>query len=336
MDYAKIQEYMATSQPHMAIEALKKHLAGAPQDLIACQLMGEALLEIGEPEQAYEYLKSAADADPTGARGGFEKFLWLGQLVGGRTGIDWYERGISGLQQDIAEDEESLVKGDLGRVEEETRKAVAYKRRKLCETLCGIVEIWMTDLCMEEEAEAQCDSLMKRALETDATHAESWSVLASVRISQLRNDEAKEALLRAWDIFRAEKEPVLGSVMQLTKMLIEMGLLDEAIDAAARVHDLNDEEIEGFYLEGLASFTKWQQDEKEAGETGNAVVAAAAFANASKLYEKQVRQFGEASVDPEVVQHIQDMNAQLPEGLDIDEGNEPMEGWEDEIDYDDE
>lgn len=333
MDYSKIQEYMATSQPLMAIEKLQKHLSTTPDDLLALQLLGEALLEIGEPEQAYSHIKIAADADPDGSKGGYEKFLWLGQLVGGRQGIDWYNKGNEGLKQDIANDEQKLGSGSLDQDSDQTKQALAYKKRKLCETLCGIVEIWMTDLCMEEEAESQCVSLMEEAIKTDSEHAESWAVLASVRISQQKNEEAKEALAKAWDIFAHDQEPSLPSIMQLTKMLIEMGMLEQALEAAVRIHDLNDEEIEGFYLAGLACFTAWEQNKED---LTHAVAAASAFQRASKLYEKQTKQFGEASCDPEVVQHIQEMYAKLPEGLEIEEDKkeEYDDSWEKEIVYD--
>lgn len=332
MDYGKIQEYMATSQPLMAIEKLQKHLSTAPDDLLALQLLGEALLEIGEPEQAYNHIKMAANADPDGSKGGYEKFLWLGQLVGGRQGIEWYNKGIEGLKQDIANDEHKLGSGSLDQDSDHTKQALAYKKRKLCETLCGIVEIWMTDLCMEEEAETQCVNLMEEAIKTDNEHAESWAVLASVRISQQKNEEAKEALAKAWEIFAVDQEPSLPSIMQLTKMLIEMGMLEQALEASVRIHDLNDEEIEGFYLAGLASFTAWEQDKED---LTHAVAAASAFQRASKLYEKQTKQFGEASCDPEVVQHIQEMYAKLPSDLEIEEDKkeEYDDSWEKEIVY---
>lgn len=334
MDYSKIQEYMSTSQPHMAIELLQKHLTSSPDNLLSLQLLGEALLEIGEPEQAYTHIIKAAQIDPQGTQGGYEKFLWLGQLIGGKQGIEWYNKGIEGLKNDIVNDEQQLAQDALNQDSEQTKQILAYKKRKLCETLCGIVEIWMTDLCMEEEAESQCVNLMEEAIKTNSEHAESWAVLASVRISQQKNEEAKEALAKAWEIFAQEEDPSLPSIMQLTKMLIEMGMLEQALEASVRIHDLNDEEIEGFYLAGLASFTAWEQNKED---LTHAMAAASAFQRASKLYEKQTKQFGEASADPEVVQHIQEMFAKLPEGLEIEEDNQKEEyddSWEKEIVYD--
>lgn len=132
--------------------------------------------------------------------------------------------------------------------------------------------------------------------------------------------------------FAVDQEPSLPSIMQLTKMLIEMGMLEQALEASVRIHDLNDEEIEGFYLAGLASFTAWEQDKED---LTHAVAAASAFQRASKLYEKQTKQFGEASCDPEVVQHIQEMYAKLPSDLEIEEDKkeEYDDSWEKEIVY---
>lgn len=104
--------------------------------LEAVQLGGEALLELGNPQDAYQLLEKAVEADPTGERGGVEKFLWMGQLIGGRTGLTHYETGISILRRAI---------NDFGNQRFNTND-VRFKRKKIADALCGMIEIWMTDL----------------------------------------------------------------------------------------------------------------------------------------------------------------------------------------------
>ena len=69
--------------------------------------------------------------------GGAEKYLWLAQLCeeGGEESVRWFKFGTEVLRRDIARAEENQ---DAAMVEE--------KKRKLVGALCGIVEVYMTDL----------------------------------------------------------------------------------------------------------------------------------------------------------------------------------------------
>lgn len=100
------------------------------------QMGGEALLELGNPQDAYQLLEKAVQFDTNGERGGSEKFLWMGQLAGDRPGLQYYEKGIEILKRQI---------NDAGRHRLNTDD-VRFKRKKISDALCGMVEIWMTDL----------------------------------------------------------------------------------------------------------------------------------------------------------------------------------------------
>ena len=61
----------------------------------------------------------------------------------------------------------------------------------------------MTDLCMEPEAESKCNELIDYSLQLDDNNnPESYSLLSSIRISQQRTQEAIEALLKSWELFK--------------------------------------------------------------------------------------------------------------------------------------
>lgn len=100
------------------------------------QLGGEALLELGNPQDAYKLLEKAVQFDPQGERGGSEKFLWMGQLAGDRLGLQYYEKGIDILKKQINQAGNHKLNTD----------EVKFKRKKISDALCGMVEIWMTDL----------------------------------------------------------------------------------------------------------------------------------------------------------------------------------------------
>lgn len=114
-----------------------------PASLPAISLLAEINIELGDPDAARNYFLQAVALDPDleiseAEGGGVEKFLWLAQLCeeGGEESVRWFERGAEILRRDIARAEEMETKGEL----------VQEKKRKLAGALCGIVEVYMTDL----------------------------------------------------------------------------------------------------------------------------------------------------------------------------------------------
>lgn len=111
--------------------------------LPAINLLAEIHIELGDPDAARNYFLQAVALDPDSEiteadGGGAEKFLWLAQLCeeGGDESVRWFERGAEVLRRDIARAEEMGMKGEV----------VEDKKRKLVGALCGIVEVYMTDL----------------------------------------------------------------------------------------------------------------------------------------------------------------------------------------------
>lgn len=114
-----------------------------PESLPALKLLAEINLELGDAEAARDYFLQAVDIDPEGEiaedeGGGAEKFLWLAQLCeeGGEESVRWFERGAAVLRRDIA----------MAEVEGGDRDILEEKRKKLAGVLCGIIEVYMTDL----------------------------------------------------------------------------------------------------------------------------------------------------------------------------------------------
>ncbi|KAJ7601783.1 hypothetical protein DFH06DRAFT_1489156, partial [Mycena polygramma] len=71
----------------------------------------------------------------------------------------------------------------------------AELKSNIVRALVGQVEIWMDpsyDLCFDPAAEKTCEDLLASALQTDPGNAEALQALASVRMSQQRQDEAKQ------------------------------------------------------------------------------------------------------------------------------------------------
>ncbi|SCV00702.1 LAME_0G11452g1_1 [Lachancea meyersii CBS 8951] len=219
------------------------------------QAFVEAYLENGQLERAYPLLVKACELDPQGQIGGSDKFFTLGQIAGGSDGLALITQGIENL---------SGQAGDYLK-QEQAEKIVAG--------LLSMVEIWMTDLCMEPGAEAQCEELVSKAMEvSEEKSPEAWAALGSMRISQQRFPEAAEAFGRSWHFFQAKKSAFESEVQQgsgnthtefanmlqpllnLAKMCIEMGLYEWALEIEAAVKDIDEDNLESLYLEAFTHY----------------------------------------------------------------------------------
>lgn len=241
MSLAKAKEFLELCEPQESINLLEPLVKEDQSNLEAIQLLGEAYLENGNPENAYQCLKLAVELDPQGIQGGPEKFLWLGQLEGDRPGLKWYEKGLEGLK-------------NLNTKNNSEKELIS---QKIIQALCGMVEVWMTDLCMEPEAEANCDKLITEALLISDQIPEPWSILGSIRISQQRDEEAKQALEKSWTLYRAKSElgaEDLPALIRLAQNMIEMTMLDHVLDVTTAIIKIDDEIIDVHYLSGLAHF----------------------------------------------------------------------------------
>ncbi|CEP61409.1 Acl4p LALA0_S03e02212g [Lachancea lanzarotensis] len=237
------------------LKPFRKSMKGANSSHIGLhQAFVETYLEKGELEKAYPLLVKSCELDPQGEIGGSDKFFTLGQIVGGSDGLGLITQGIENLSRQA---------GDFLQ-QEQAEKVVAG--------LLSMVEIWMTDLCMEPGAEEQCEELVSKAMEvSEEQSAEAWASLGSMRISQQRFPEAAEAFGRSWHFFQAKKTAfdneeqqssnvhvefanMLQPLLNLAKMCIELGLYDMALEIEAAIKDIDEDNLEGLYLEAFTHY----------------------------------------------------------------------------------
>jgi tetratricopeptide (TPR) repeat protein len=251
---------LQTSQPEEALVAVRRALnilqptptsKPSAAALPALNLLGEINVELGDPESAREAFATAIAIDPEGLNDGAEKFLWMAQLndEGGAESVAWFEKGVAVLKKEIGE-----LEGKLLKKKEETELLVE-KRQKVANSLCGIAEVYMTDLSWEEDAEARCEAAVTEALLFAPSNPEPLQTLASIRISQLRHDDAKAALTRSMELWKTldpddPKVPDYSTRISLARLLMESELEDEAIEVLERLVGENDGSVEAWYLGG--------------------------------------------------------------------------------------
>ncbi|KAI9763397.1 MAG: hypothetical protein M1835_007821, partial [Candelina submexicana] len=311
-------------------------------------LIGEINLDLGDIDSARQSFLAAASLESTGTEeellgGGAEKFLWLAQICegGGRESVEWFQKGASVLRMEIGKLERST--------ESTTARLLDERKAKLADALCGVVEVYMTDLSWEEDAETQCEQFIEEALLVAPNTPGPLQTLASIRISQLRLDDARAALSRSLELWRDldsddPNVPDYSTRVSLARLLMEAEMEKEAMEVLERLVAEDDTSVEAWYLGGWCLHLMGEGRQKETakmqveegkqpdGELTSLWIASREWLSTSlKLYE------GVDYEDEKLRDHARDLvntlNKDLESIVEAGEGesvDDDDEGWEDE------
>ncbi|KAI1094815.1 TPR-like protein [Rostrohypoxylon terebratum] len=274
----QLQEGNVQDAAALAQKALEQATTDSDDQLLALNFLGQINLELGDFEAARTHFLAAVRIDGEGNKsedvgGGPEKFLCLAQLSeeGGRDSVSWFERGAKALKALIAEREEAASSRRKGADPEEA-VVLDELKKKLAMTLCSVAEVYMTDLSWEEDAEQRCEALVTEATLVAPDFAETWQTLANVRISQERLDDAKAALTRSLELWKDlppedPSVPDFPSRVGLARLLMEVGMEQEAIEVLERLVGEDDQSVEVWYLGGWGLYVMGEkQKESKASE----------------------------------------------------------------------
>ncbi|GAM86149.1 hypothetical protein ANO11243_041600 [Dothideomycetidae sp. 11243] len=238
--------------------ATKKSTIPQPLALPALNLLGEISIELGDEDAARVYFQFSVAGDPDGsvpeeAGGGAEKFLWLAQLStdGGFDSVQWFEKGVSVLKTQIS----ALEAGKSSLAADQVAVLLEDKRERVANALCSVAEIYMTDLSWEEDAENRCEALITEALLFAPEDPSVLQTLASIRLSQVKFEEAQSALTRSmalWEDLDPDDEavPDFATRVSLARLLMEAEMEDEAMVVLERLALEDDQSVEACYLGG--------------------------------------------------------------------------------------
>ena len=311
------------TNPEQALEDLLGFRTTYAKSPLYLQTLGEAYLETSNVESAYTVLSQACELDPI-AQEGIEKFFHLGQIIGGENGVQLLEIGIARLIQQ-AQVIESLSKGEI-QVDEnldsgikillqaygDEDKISEYITSKLTQGIAAIVEIWMTDLCMLPQAEAECEKWTTTLTDMCSHNPETHSIIASIRISQQRPQDAAKEIELSWNLFQKKKQglediantnenidpdeiemiyiEMYQPLVTLSKYAIECGMFETAADIASSARDINEEGVEALYVEGFANYLEALRIQHD--------VPVADAANIGREFENYKLKKGVSKADP--------------------------------------
>jgi tetratricopeptide (TPR) repeat protein len=336
---------LQTSQPdealvkaQRALSLLKPSSASTIQALPVLNLLGEICIELGELDAARGYFIEAAELDPDGeipedVGGGSEKFLWLAQLCeeGGAESIQWFEKGAAALRKVIGALQESTKK--------ESQELAEEKKAKLANALCGCVEVYMTDLSWEEDAEAKCEAFITEALLIAPESPEVLQTLASIRISQVKFEEARSALKRSlalWKDLTPEdpRVPDFPTRISLSRLLLESQMYDEAMEVLENLITEDDSSVEAWYLGGWCLYLTAvnQKNEQEGQEGQSAMIGLQKLSrdwlqNSMKVY--QSLDYEDDRLRQHAIELIEELDRVLGPSPEQDDEDDDEAEWED-------
>jgi tetratricopeptide (TPR) repeat protein len=315
--------------------------------LPALNLLGEIHVELGDIDAARKYFLQAAAIDEDGTiseevGGGAEKFLWLAQLSeeGGQDSVDWFEKGAVSLRIQIQQllDKKKLDKVGKALLEEKTGK--------LTGALCAMVEVYMTDLSWEEDAEQKCEALVTEATMVAPGFPEPWQTLANVRISQERMDDARAALKRSLDLWRdlppeSSVVPDFPTRVSLARLLMEADMDVDAIEVLERLVGEDDTSVEVWYLGGWGLYIMGEKQKigEVSGENGDGESWRVSWISSRQWLNQSLLLFKQQEYEDERLgEHAKELLAKLTAelGAEVTNGDQDEDGeeWEDDEDSD--
>lgn len=198
-----------------------ERVLACPSDVVedrarAYQLITACLLEMGELDRAREQFLNMLTQVEGETR--VEALFSLGQLSEGKEALSFYLQGI-----------QESTNNDL-----------------VSNAWSSIAELYMTDLCEEEEAEQACENAISRALEHGSVEAH--RVAAELRLVQGRQDEARRHATQLTD---TSANTSYDARLAMTKIFIELQMYHEAIAFAEALLQEDDEVLDVWYLLAL-------------------------------------------------------------------------------------
>ncbi|CAG8497987.1 12947_t:CDS:2, partial [Ambispora leptoticha] len=126
----------------------------------------------------------------------------------------------------------------------------------------------------EPDAESRCESYLNRAIEIDENNPEVYQVLASVRLSQQRNEDAKIALENSINLWiNAEPDnaimPTYAARISLVKLLLELSQYNRALTVLEGLQKEDDEMIELWYLYGWSYYCMGEDASNDEEKSSN-------------------------------------------------------------------
>jgi tetratricopeptide (TPR) repeat protein len=235
----KAEALVDQCQPDLAVQFYERALKQEPNNSALLDAVGELSTELDNPERALQVFQQSAALAPAQNP---SKWFYLSQLVAGEEAEKYATQGVTFLKQ------------ELERVADQASDEAAVIKKQICDAYCALGELYMTDLCDHDQAEARCEAYFTEAMKFDVGLPEPTQALANLRLTQQRKDEAlallEETYRRLNDNCDEHSLPPLEFRIFTGKLLIEVEQYEAASDVLEGVMQEDDENAEIWFLVG--------------------------------------------------------------------------------------
>ena len=215
--YEKGVAALSTMEPELAISFLKRALSMDPDNVSYMDVYSEACIQLGESDEALTALTKATNISDDS----YYRWLTLAQLQEGMESLSSFKKGIA-LMVCKLEDRNALN-------ENETKKL----RSQMSQAYAGIADLYMTDLCFEENAEMLCEECIQSAIKYDPMGLDAHQSMANLRLSQKKNSEAHLII-----------GEVYSRTMELRKKHQERGIIRELMRSSNEVDESSSDKVD--------------------------------------------------------------------------------------------
>jgi len=282
----------------LAMKFCERALQTDENNIRALQLTAGLFLDLGEVENAQNCLGRAIHLEPDT---GYSKFLSLAQIMTGEQSRELCRKAIELINKQIS----SLPPTDAG---------LAVLRRDLSNALVSVSEIYMTDLCDEEEAETESKRCIEEATQADPTNPEAFQAQANYALVVGNIEDAKTSINKSLELWLPDhikfiendesgKETTLTSEFRhsTVKMLLDLEDYDNAIKILDALVEEDETNVNTWYLLGWANFLRCKTEPDYAGN--------------ARFYLKKAEQVNKKypSEDEDLIEHIKSLLDELGE-----------------------
>ena len=246
----RVEQYLENFEHEMALKFCEKALKMEPDNMKVHECYGNVYAEIGDIKKAKKHFNEAVRIGPND---GHVKYLYLGQLTEGRKAVEYYEKGISIMKAAI---EDQKNNDNLEKDEK------ALNNNDIAHVYCSLAEIFMTDCCMDEDAEQQSEKYCKLAVETDEKSLDASVAMSNLLLNQSKMDEAKNSTIKAFDLWSSLSKDIAEEAIPevlsyearvtLIKLLIECDCFDKVSLIVDQLIEENEDDIRIWYYLGLS------------------------------------------------------------------------------------
>jgi len=302
---SRVESYVEQFNFPLALKFSEKALLIDPTSTRVLEMLGNIYAEIGEVESARKYFQQAATLQP---EAGHVKFLYLGQLSEGLDAVKYYEKAIE-LMRKVLEDG-----CDAGTT------TVQVSEREISAAYCSLAELFMTDLCTEENAEATCSMYCEAAIESDKDNIDAYITKANFALNASQLDVSLSCAKQAFTCWQQVTESVGDSIAEvvayqsrltLVKILIEVEDYESVVPVIEQLIEENEDDVLIWYYMGLSK--SLQQANNGSSETSE-LKDASPVESPKYFLEKALELFTKTGCeDVDIFEHVKELLADCAE-----------------------